>query len=106
MNTTCLSDFQAKRDLNLNRFYIYVVACHMLVADWFNNEMQTTITLIGGPHLLVWHFSGKSHHYVLSTHAFLPYTTDTLQILAQYNLVQTVLQLDTKQTLVTKRVQG
>ena len=50
MNTTCLNDFQAKRDLNLNRFHIYVVACHMLVADWFNNEMQITITLIGGPH--------------------------------------------------------
>ena len=50
---------QAKSNLNLNIFHIYIVACHMFVAEWFNYEMQTTITLLGGPHYLIWHFSGK-----------------------------------------------
>ena len=50
----------------------------MLVVDWFNYEMQTTITLLGGLHYLIWHFSGKSHHSMFSTCAFLHYTTNTL----------------------------
>ena len=58
----------------------------MLVADWFNYEMQTTITLLGGLHCVIRHFSGKSHHSMDSTHAFLHSTTDTMYILAQHNL--------------------
>ena len=44
INTTCLNDFQAKNILNLNNFHICIVACHVLVVDWFNYEMQTTVT--------------------------------------------------------------
>ena len=50
----------------------------MHVADWFNNEMQTTVTLLGGLHYFMWYFSGKSHPSILSACAFLHYTTNTL----------------------------
>ena len=31
-------------------------------AYWLTCRMQTTITLLVGPHYLIWHLSGKSHH--------------------------------------------
>ena len=50
----------------------------MFDAYWFNYEMQTTITLLGGPHYLIWHSSGKSHHPMFSVCAFLYYFTATM----------------------------
>ena len=67
----------------------------MLVADWFNYEMQT-VTLLGGLHYLIWHFYRKSHHSMFSTSTLLYYITNTLLILAQYNLVRAALKLATK----------
>ena len=59
----------------------------MFDAYWFNYEMQTTITLLGGPHYIIWHVSGKSHHSLFSACIFLYYITTTLQNLAQYKFV-------------------
>ena len=67
-NTSCLTDFQMKSDLKLNNFQL---DCNLHDAYWFNYKMQTTITLSGGLHYLIWHSSGKSLHSVLSTCAFL-----------------------------------
>ena len=50
----------------------------MLVADWFNYEMQTIITLLGGVHYRIWHFTGKSYHSIVSACKFLHNTTDTM----------------------------
>ena len=48
-NPSCLSDFQLKSNFEFEQFvHIYILASHMLDAYWFNYEMQTTITLLGG----------------------------------------------------------
>ena len=76
----------------------------MLDTYWFHNEMQTTITLLGGPHYLIRHSSGKLQHSLFSTCTFLYYITATLYILAQYKLVQAALKLNTKQKSIIKMI--
>ena len=50
----------------------------MLDCYWINYGMQTTITLEGGLHYIIWHISGKSHHSIVSSCTFLHSTTNTL----------------------------
>ena len=43
---------------------------------WINYEIQSTISLLGGPQCHIRQFSGKSHHSKFSTCTFLCYTTN------------------------------